>query len=255
MKISQEIDRLVIAVHRGVTTLHRPRLQEMATSIGVLSPGHFYDLAEFVAGAACTVELAERRFRYEADNTAGALIAGLHHRELIGDKLRPAEPLGEVLATILQWRADVATNLWGTDLSTANAGAADALLRASGPVTEVFRSLPEPASPAHLLHHRLTGLRYARLDAHMAVWEDADLTVAEIVALTSAVAIEPVSPAPDGLVARRWLTRHGVATSQGHAARSKIEAQTDARCDALFRAVDDLQEWRATMRSLAPHTG
>lgn len=225
----------------------------MVTAIGLVSPGHLYDLAEFVAAGACTVELAQRRFRYEADDAASALVADLHRRELGGDQLDSSEPLVDVIATILMWRADVATNLWGTDLVTANTGAAEALVSASGPVSEVFKSLPEPSRPAHLLHHRLTGLRYARLDAHMAAWEDAGLTAAEIVALTSAVEKEPMSPPLDGLVARGWLTSQGAATAEGHAARSRIEAETDSRCDVLFGAVRDSQTWLASICRLAPH--
>ncbi len=251
-EIGRDVDRLVIAVHRAVMTHHRPQLQDMVEMIGVTSPGHFYDLAEFLAVGACTVEIAKRRFRYEPDNAAEALISELHDRRLVDDNLHPSEPLVQVIANILLWRAEAAANLWRTDLTTALCGAAEALPHASGPVAEAFRSLPEPTTAAHRLHPLLPGLRYARLDAHVAAWEEAGLSVTEIVALSAAVTSAPVSPTPESLVARGWLTAQGSATAEGRAARSTIETQTNSRCDALFDAITDRQQWLAAMGSLAP---
>jgi hypothetical protein len=252
--IAREVDRLVIGVHRAVMSLHRSQLREMVETLGVKSPGYFYDLAEFWAVGPCTIEIARRRFRYQPTNAAETLIGGLHDRRLIDDELRPSRPLIEASSRILLWRAQAAAKLWGTDLATAQRGAAEALPHGSGPMVEAFRLLPVPAPAAHRLHHLLTGLRYARMDAHIASWEAVGLSAAEIAALSSAVASEPVSPAPASLVAKGWLTTHGSATAEGHAARSSIEAATNSHCDPMFDTVTDGQEWLAALRSL-PHRG
>ncbi len=249
-EIASEVDRLVIGVHRAVMSRHRSRLRDLAETLGVRSPGHLYDLAEFLAVGACSVDIAHHRFRYEPDNRAEAFVADLVGRQLLDERLRPADSLLEATATMLQWRADVAETLWGTDLDAASTGAARALSLASGTVVEAFRSLPEPDRSAHRLHHLLTGLRYARLDAHVAAWERAGLTAVDIVALSSAVASAPVSAVPAGLVARRWLTVHGSATAEGRAARSAIEAETNSHCDALFATAADRHGFSTATRGL-----
>jgi len=248
--IAAEVDRLVIGVHRAVMVEHRSRIRDLAETLGVASPGHFYDLAEFLAAGACTVDIARRRFRYDQDDTAAALVAGLADRHLLDEQLRPAASLLDATATILRLRADVAMELWGTDLVVAISGAARALAAASGALVEAFSTLPEPSGPAPRLHHLLTGLRYARFDAHIAAWEEAGLTAAEVVALGSAVASAPVSPPPPGLVAGGWLTADGVATVEGRTARSAIEARTDAGGDALFSTDSDRRAFLASIRSV-----
>lgn len=232
---------------------HRSHLRDAVVAIGATSPGHIYDLAEFLAAGACTPEIARRRFRYEPDDAAEALVGMLHDRKLIDPQLRPADPLVEITATILQWRADSAARLWTSDLVTATRLSAEALSRASGPMVEAFRSLPTPAADGHRLHHVLTGLRYARLDAHMDAWEEAGLTAAEVVALSSAVESIPVPTGPERLVAKGWLRADGSATAEGQAARSVIEADTDARCDGLFGKVTDRERLLESLRSLPPH--
>lgn len=43
---------------------------------------------------------------------------------------------------------------------------AEALSYASSDLVNTFQSLAEPLPPAHRLHYLLTGVRYARMDAH-----------------------------------------------------------------------------------------
>jgi len=254
-ELAVEIDRLVIGVHRAVMSRHRSRIGDLAETLGVASPGYFYDLAEFLAAGACTVDIARRRFRYDPDDNAGALVADLADRHLLDEQCRPADSILDATATILRLRADVAADLWGTDLAAATSGAARALELASGTLVEAFRTLPEPSHAAHRLHHLLTGLRYARFDAHIEAWEEVGLTAAEIVALSSAVVSAQVSAsasasAPARLVARGWLTVDGSKTVAGRAARSAIEAGTDSRGDALFGTDIDRQSLLASIRSL-----
>ncbi len=251
-EIASEVDRLVIAVHRAVMSRHRSQLQHIVESIGVTSPGHLYDLAEFLAAGAGTAEISRRRFSYDPNGVGPALSSELLDRQLVDDRLNPSEPLAAVTTTILQWRAEAATNLWGSDPATAQPRAVQALSRASGPLVEAFRSLPYPTQPAHRLHHLLTGLRYARFDAHIAAWESAGLSAIEIVALSSAVASGPGLPVPESLVARGLLTVDGSATAKGQAARAAIEAETNARCDLLFGPGPDRRDWLASLRSLPP---
>lgn len=236
-------------------SLHRSQLRDLVDTIDAPSPGHLYDLAEFLAAGSCTADICRRRFRYDPTDAGRTLLTGLQDRRLVDGRLRPSKPLAAATTTMLQWRADAATGLWGSDLATARRGAAQALGRASGGLVEPFRSLPEPTAPAHRLHHLLTGLRYARLDAHIAAWESAGLSAADMVALSSAVGSEPRLPAPEDLVARGWLTVDGSATAQGHAARSAIESETNSRCAMLFGAGTDWQDWLVAIRSLPPHDG
>ncbi len=111
--------------------------------------------------------------------------------------------------------------MWPGGLAVALRGAGDALAIASGDVTDVFRSLLEPEEPAHRLHHLLTGLRYARLDAHVEAWQAAGLTAAEVVDL------DPTS-----------------------SSRIAVEAQTNERWEPMFAAVGNLAEWYVALGSL-----
>ena len=151
--------------------------------------------------------------------------------------------------------AEVAAELWDTDLAPVLPGAGDALGAATGSLVAALRLLPEPTAPAHRLHHLLTGLRYARLEAHVAAWTDAGLTAAEIVALDAALRrSEPGASvsvsAPDELVTRGWLTIDGAATTLGRQARAAIETKTDSRCAAMFDAVTDRSQWFSSLRKL-----
>ncbi|MEE9413709.1 MAG: hypothetical protein V3V01_00400 [Acidimicrobiales bacterium] len=249
-EIAREVDRLVIGMHRTVMSRHRSSFGPLAETIGVESPGHFYDLAEFLAAGACTLKIARLRFRYEPDDIVAVMISRLQESRLVDDQHRPSGALRDVLEVILKARSDTAVSLWGDELVVAQRGATEALTHASGTMVNAFRSLPEPTELAHRLHHVLTGLRYARFDAHITAWEEAGLIAAEIVALSSASKSEPGSRTPESLIAKGWLTAQGTATVTGLAARSAIEAETNAGCDAMFTAVTDLEGWFAALTSL-----
>lgn len=227
-------------------------ISDLFDALSLESPGAFYDLAEFIAVGACTPEIARHRFRYQPDNTAGLMVNQLRQRRLLDNHFRPSRELADLIDTILAIRAAAATDLWRSELDGALRGASEALAYAPGKLANALRSIPEPAEPAHRLHHFLTGVRYARLDAHISAWEAAELTATEIVALSSAVTSEPVSPPPQSLVVRGWLTTQGAATAEGHAARLAIENKTNAGCDSMFGAVTKKEDWFATLRSLPP---
>lgn len=254
-EIGREIDRLVIAVHRRVMSTNRAELRAALEPLALDQPGQIYDLAEFVAAGRCSVDVTRRRFPYDADDRAAAMVGRLLADDRLDGQLRPNAELEAVVDGILDLRADAAAELWGWQLTDPLQGAAEGFAAASGPLVDAFRRLPEPAVPAHRLHHLLTGLRYARLEAHVAAWEGAGLAAAEIVALSVAVGSES-TVAPQGrLVTRGWLTADGSATVEGHQARAGIEAETDARCTAMFQAVTDLAGWFGTLQRLGGQVG
>ena len=179
------------------------------------------DLAEFFLSNACTVELVRSRFPYDDPDLGSHLFAQLEQRGLIDAEGHPSDGLLATLRQILLFRAQVAASMWPGNLAVAIRGAGEVLAVASGNVTNVFRSLPEPQEPAHHLHHLLTGLRYARLDAHVLAWRAAGLTADEVSDLNF------TSPA-----------------------RMSVEAQTNDRCEPIYETVEDLADWHVTIDSL-----
>ncbi len=257
-EIAVEVDRLVIGVHRRVMTTHRGRIDEVLVPLAVARPGHVYDLAEFLAAGRSTDTVVRRRFVYDAELAAsGDLAAVVGRRHPAGSDV-PSAPLMRAAEALLIVRAEAADELWGTRARATIDGAATALAAADGELTTAFRSLALPDTPAARLHHLLTGLRYARLDAHVAAWAGAGLSAAEIVALSSAVRGDSApgrsQPADDagvqGVRTRGWLTADGAATVAGIEARAAIEARTNEVCGGFFDQLADDHRWLAGIRRL-----
>jgi len=222
----------------------------MVESLRVDSPGHLLDLAEFFAVGACNAETILLRFPYEPEEMPTKMFRQLSDRRHIGAHLEPLPTLVKVIDTLLEARADTASLLWGTEIKAARAGADEALTRADGQLVNRFHELPRPVSPVAALHHVLTGVRYARLDAHVFAWRRAGLDPAGIVALSAAVESGEEQGHHPELVDRGWFTSDGTVTSEGRRARQRIENQTNDRCAAMFAAVNEPSQWLESLRRL-----
>ncbi len=229
---------------------HRSDLRQVIEPLGLSSPGHLLDLAEFLLEGEFEVGVARRRFIYDEPDNVGRLFDELEPRGLVDETNRASGDVVGVLRTVLQLRASAADQLWRSHLGTSTRGAAEALSAARGQLVDAFVRLPEPARAAHRLHHLLTGLRYARMDAHIDAWEAVGLAPNEIVALSASVEGQPAS-ATRGVVERGWMADDGSITPAGRAARTEIEDATNNRCQAMFDGVTNLAEWVEGLRSLS----
>ncbi len=156
-QIAIEVDRLVIGVHRAVMVTDGTAIRGQIDPLQLDSPGQLVDLAEFFLADACTVQLVHNRLPYDDAGLGPRLFAQLERQNLINPEGCPSDDLRGTLGQVLLARAHVASSMWPGDLAVALQGAGEALAVASGNVTNVFRTLPEPREPAHCLHHRLTG--------------------------------------------------------------------------------------------------
>lgn len=239
------VDDLVIAVHRAVGREHADGLRSRFAALGLRSPGHLIDLAEFLLAESCTLDTIRLRFRYDvasATTTFDELQAG----GLVDADLKPSNELDDLLSDVLTVRAAVAATVWPGILTTQLSGARSAANAVRGPLARELGALPEPEQPAALLHHRLTILRYERMDAHAAAWAEHGLAADEVVALTTALAKPPALP-PARLVERGWVSSDGAATLDGRAVRAAIELDTNERCRHL---PDAEPAWIASLRVL-----
>ena len=246
---SRQVERLVTAVHRTVVARHGSQLRPLIERLQLRSPGHLVDLAEFLAAGTWTMDVVRLRFPYREDGVVemfhDLLTAGL----IDGDR-QPAGQLAHLVRVVLAARSETAETLWAGNLDAAQEGADEALQHAAGSLVELFRAVPEPSEPAHRLHHVLNGVRYGRLDAHVSAWQAQKLQATEIVALSAANESGHRVAVPAGLLDRGWIEAGGSITNDGRTARAAIEADTNARCDAMFDGVAHPQLWYDALRAL-----
>ncbi len=230
-EVAVQVDRLVVVVHRMVFGQHREERESLADRAELESPGQLFDLAEFALAGRCTREVAALRFRY-------------HDRSAIDPAMRDlANPaLPDLLRRMLGMSAVVAQSLWGDDLAALLHGAAEVLACATGQLTDGYKQLPTPEPSAHRLHHLLTGLRYARMDAHAAAWAAAGLAAGDIAALSAAVQGK-LAPAPPRIIERGWMTAAGAVTPAGRNARTGIEVATNEACEPMLAALSEPSDW------------
>ena len=241
--ISSLVDELVIAVHRRVAVDHGVEVRPIVQGWGVPMPGVAIDLAEFVVGGTLTSSIAEARFPFvPADQLATALDALPVGAAFAGDLERIIDLISETARAL--WRDSDAVGAAAT-------GAAEALDAATRPLVTAYQSLPVPADPPHRLHHLLTGLRYACLDAHVAGCDYAGMSRADAVALTAAWSGDDLDDWPTTLVDRGLLDDARRLTDVGQRCRDDIEAATDAACEPMWAAVTDLDGWVDGLRRLA----
>ncbi len=238
------VDRCVIAVHRAVPQRHGDVVRPIVQSWDVPMPGVVIDLAEFILADALTDEVVRWRYPFLPPDVVTASLA----RRPVDDVLEPQ------LRSVLAARSATADELWqhvGEQLAVVLAGASAALDAARRPLACALRALSPPATDAARTHHVLTGLRYERLGAHAAACADAGLTWADAVALTLAWSGAPLDDRPQTLVDRGLVAADGAITRQGRSLRDRIEARTDAACEPMARAIDDLASWTDAMTLLA----
>jgi hypothetical protein len=238
------VDRCVIAVHREVVRRHGDVVRPIVQSWGLAMPGIVIDLAEFIVADALTDDVVRGRYPFLPTDVIAASL----------DRRPPDDLLMPQLQSILRTRAATADELWGSscdEVAAALVGASAALTASSQPLAVAYRSLPSPDGAAARVHHLLTGLRYERLAAHVAACDAAGLRGADSVVLTKVWSGEPLDDRPTRLVDEGLVDASGAITDAGRSARDRIEAETDAACIPMWRAIEDPMAWRLALERLA----
>ena len=248
--VAAEIDRVVVGLHYTAVGRHHTELGPRVDAIGVEAGEEFYDLTEFLAAGLCTEAVARRRFPYDGNDAAASMLAKLQRELHLDEQLQPNPVLSELLQAILQAQADTAADVWPSELGNLQRDAESAFSKAKGPLVDAFRQLPVPETPAHQLLHTLTGVRYGRHDAHIEAWQSFGLSGPAVAALGAAVSGETLAQTPGTLREAGWVDETGNATDEGRGVRSVIEARTDEGCEAMYRAVADLEDWHDALQAL-----
>jgi len=124
---------------------------------------------------------------------------------------------------------------------------------AARPMAAANASVPLPSDPLVALWQQITVVREWRGDAHVGVLVENQLGPCECGILQVATRGLPVkilratrqwnddewAAATENLVRRGWLDDDGDPTSEGRAARERIELETDERCRDLWAPIGD----------------
>lgn len=250
-RVGKLIDRLVTGVYQTVFDLHRDEIRAQLKPLDAPAPAQLLDLAEFFLDDAFTPRVLHLRFRYAPAELRHETHAEWFGRGLVLADGSPSDELRLVFDMVMRARTSVCEARWKTNLAVPLVGTSQALSHASGELCDTFKHVREPSAPAHMLHHRLTGLRYARMDAHAAAWAQAGLTAPQIMLLTTAIeSNEPADDESGALIDRAWLTSAGEVTAAGRTARAEIERDTNVRCQPWIDAVTDTADWVEALGAL-----
>ena len=168
-------------------------------------------------------------------------------------RLRSVDSIEPDLRQFLDARAETAADRWAKrddNVERAIAGAVEAFGAAVQPLAVAFRALRLPDARPMQLHHLLTGLRYERLGAHVAACDRAGLTRPGAVGLSTAWSGSDVAEHPDALVEHGLFDTAGITTA-GRMLRDRIEAETEAGCEAMWSGVADVDGWTTALDTLA----
>lgn len=250
-EFAREIDRVVIAVNRQVGPRHRDHLDTLAREHGLGSLAMLPHYEDFLLAGSLTREIATLRLRYrpaaEVHARLDELIAGGHVTET-GTLLGAAPPLRPVLDGLLAARAETAGVAWAGHeddiaVATAAAGVVADATSDEHVVAVAHRALPLPDDPYLRLEHRLFTLRYVRQHDHAAAWSARGLTAPQMVVMT---ALWKGHEAPGNGGALAGLAALGYAgidppklTDMGRQVREEVEADTDARSQRSYDALDE----------------
>jgi hypothetical protein len=244
--VAREIDRLVWAVGDEARLRHQRHQMPASDALEPALFGPVFNLVPFIDDL--TESFVRRRYIYRPTGTIDSFVAavvdrGYFHRD--GDVLTPSPELGPITLEIGATTRTISRELWGEHLTTAQSSSASAraVLERSPIRDGLARAAVEAAEPDdefHRLHQRLAGLRLLRNEAHVDAWRPMGLQPADVEALTSAWAGSMLqaplvmSPRLEAL----GFAHDGEVTSDGLAARQRIEEQTDAGVANAFSAVD-----------------
>ncbi len=249
-----EIDRLVLSLGRRTGREHGERLAAVGREHGLATLDWLTHVGDFARAGQLTEELGLLRSRYwPPDQVIGRfddLVAGGHLEPGPGG-YRATARLLPVLDAMRDALALEARSSWAgpRDAVATVAGLAARVAAAATPehrLAVVHRGLPEPDDEFLRLRHRLVTLRFVRNHDHAAAWQARGLTADGIVVLTRLwEGREAGDDRPGGLAE---LATAGLVsgdspaiTPAGRELRDAIEAETDARAQRSFDALDDRQ--------------
>lgn len=244
--LAPEIDRLVWAVGNRVRDLHGSASMPAASELPPPVYGTLFNVLPFVDDL--TESFVLRRYIYRPPEAMTqffeTLISG-GYMTRSGDRLTPAAPLEPIRAELAAGIQDVAGSLWGehTDAVQAASTAARTVLESSrvcDGLAQAAVAAPEPENAFQCLHQRLAATRLTRNEAHVEAWRGLGLAPGDVEVLTDAWAGTKLQ-APLTVSERLQdlgYVRNGRVTTEGLAARQRIEDETNEGVAEAFASVD-----------------
>jgi hypothetical protein len=248
-----EIDRLVLAVNRGIGEGNAA----LARAAGLEGPGLIKHYADWLLTVGLQREVAVARLPYARAGAVDAWIDELIEAGLIEQRdgrLFAADGLVPLATAILDVRSKAANAFWrdqGEPMEAAITGARQIADAAPGQfvVGVAHREVPEPDDRALALHQRLVTLRYLRSQCHVEAWTEAGLAANEIVSMTALWHHDRTAGIPGSLVQRGFV--YGTElTEEGDLIRGEIEYVTNQRTQQLFDALADPEGFVAALKAL-----
>lgn len=269
-EVAPQVDRLVLTVHRQMRAVHEDAIHTWRSDSGLARPGLIINLRPFFLAGTQSRILLERLHRYALPTTLDEHVAAAIAQGLVDEALAPSASCLELANRLTTLQSSLIDELWGGQPALAElleplGAAVDGVPeRYSGPafiLSRAWTELPRPAgTPAYLIHHLLTALRYLRADAHTVVIDAAGLTPGEAARLDAAwrqlEGTHHEHPL-DGLVSHGYLDVAGDLTKDGRRARQAIEDETNSVAGAVWEAVgaDHMPKVIADLATLPDHLG
>jgi hypothetical protein len=258
-EVAPEIDRLVLGVNEAVDST---RLFDAADG-RVVDWMILNQLGDFLLAGVLTSQIATSRSPYRPREVVRARIHELVEQGLVehhGPAMAATDELRPLIEATRDARADAAASTWrghedDVDQASRTAQKLAALASDDHVVAAAHRALPAPDDPYLRLHTRLVTLRYVRQHDHAEAWLSQGLTASEIVVMTGLWNGEDVAPgeAVAQLAARGLASDDPPAlTDAGQRMRAQIEADTNERSQAIFRALgeNEIADFLAVLRRL-----
>lgn len=250
-EIAPHIDRLVIAVHRQMRTIHGDAIRQWRADSGLDIPGLLINLRPFIMAGTVSRSIAERFHRYALPSAFEQQVAAAVAAGILTDEFEATPKAKELSLRLTDLQTDLMTQMWSASPSVESATplaerVVDAIPeRYPGrafTLSHAWVRLDRPDHREYRLHHLLTALRYLRADCHSEILEEAELTPGEAARLDSAWRAQegrhhdhPL----ENLVMRGLVTPDGDMTPDGVVYRQAIEDETNSAAAAAWSVLDE----------------
>ncbi len=266
--VAPHVDRLVLAVHRQMRTVHGDAVDQWRADTGLARPGLLINLRPFFLAGTQSLALLERLHRYALPATFEESLRDAIGEGLIDDSLTPSDRCLELSIRLTALQASLIDEMWDDQsgisplVNPLRAAVEGIPKRYPGPgftLARAWANLPQPDdSEPFLIHHLLTALRYLRADSHSVVLDAAGLSAGEAARLDAVWRQLEGSHHDhplDGLVRRGLLDPDGNITEDGQHARAAIEDETNSVSGAAWEAVaaEELPEVLVRLEALPDH--
>ncbi|MBK5268161.1 MAG: hypothetical protein JJE47_12080 [Acidimicrobiia bacterium] len=166
--VAPHVDRLVLAVHRLMRTLHGDAVDQWRADTGLARSGLLINMRPFFLAGTQSLALLERLHRYALPATLEDNLRDAIGEGLIDDSLTPSDRCLELSSRLTALQASLIDEMWGdqsgiSPLANPLRAAVDGMpKRYPGPsftLARAWANLPRPDnSGPFLVHHLLTAL-------------------------------------------------------------------------------------------------